>query len=158
MTSEKRAQKFHTDIAGTSQIWIVLLIGWSKFWANQKHYPDLGSDTSSVWNFWARSSDVISQENRWKLFSQELMAPKYAQKIACVEGTSRYYEFVSTSFIETPFLVPFPVCLFTLPRRRDHLNRLLFWVFKQRFYSYKLDDVDLLRGYHTLKNNCWCGV
>ena len=21
---------------------------------NQKHYPDLGSDTSSVWNFWAR--------------------------------------------------------------------------------------------------------
>ena len=46
-------------------IWIVLLIGWSKFSANQKHYPDLGSDTSSVWNFWARSSHVISQENRW---------------------------------------------------------------------------------------------
>ena len=24
--------------------------------ANQKHYPDLSSDTSSVWNFCARSS------------------------------------------------------------------------------------------------------
>ena len=24
---------------------------WCTFWSNQKHYPDLGSDTSSVWNF-----------------------------------------------------------------------------------------------------------
>ena len=24
---------------------------WSKFLANQKHYPDLGSVTSAVWNF-----------------------------------------------------------------------------------------------------------
>ena len=28
---------------------------------NQKHNPVLCSDTSSVWNFWARFSDVISQ-------------------------------------------------------------------------------------------------
>ena len=28
---------------------------------NQKHYPDLGSDTSLAWNFCARSSDVITQ-------------------------------------------------------------------------------------------------
>ena len=34
---------------------------------NQKHHPDLGSDTSSVWNFCARFSDVISLENRrWR--------------------------------------------------------------------------------------------
>ena len=26
---------------------------------NQKHYPDLGSDESSVWSFCARFSDVI---------------------------------------------------------------------------------------------------
>ena len=26
---------------------------------NQKHYPELGSDASSLWNFWARFSDVI---------------------------------------------------------------------------------------------------
>ena len=29
--------------------------------SNQKHYPDLVSDTSSVWNFCARCSDVISR-------------------------------------------------------------------------------------------------
>ena len=28
---------------------------------NQKHNPVLCSDTSSMWNFWARFSDVISQ-------------------------------------------------------------------------------------------------
>ena len=27
----------------------------------QKHYPDLGSETSSVWNFCVRSSNVISR-------------------------------------------------------------------------------------------------
>ena len=32
---------------------------------NQKQYPDLSSDTSSVWNFFRRSSDVISQANQW---------------------------------------------------------------------------------------------
>ena len=45
----------------TSQIWVALLIGWwSKFPANQKHYPDQGSDPSSLCNFLARSSGVIS--------------------------------------------------------------------------------------------------
>ena len=32
---------------------------------NQKHFPDLGSDTSSVWNFCSRFSDVILREHRW---------------------------------------------------------------------------------------------
>ena len=32
---------------------------------NQKHYPDLGSDSSSVWNFCARFSDVIWRGNQW---------------------------------------------------------------------------------------------
>ena len=30
--------------------------------ANPKHYPDLDSDTSQVWNFCARSSDIILPE------------------------------------------------------------------------------------------------
>ena len=46
----------------TSQIWLVLLIGWSKLSANKKHYPDLDSVASSVWNFCALFSDVISRE------------------------------------------------------------------------------------------------
>ena len=32
---------------------------------NQKHYPDLGSDASSVWNVCARFSAVIWRENQW---------------------------------------------------------------------------------------------
>ena len=32
---------------------------------NQKHYPDLGSNTPSVWKFCARSPAVISQGNQW---------------------------------------------------------------------------------------------
>ena len=32
---------------------------------NQKHYPNLGSDASSVWNFCAHFSDVIWQGNHW---------------------------------------------------------------------------------------------
>ena len=32
---------------------------------NQKHYPDLDSDASSVWNFCARFSDVTSRGTRW---------------------------------------------------------------------------------------------
>ena len=34
---------------------------------NQKHYPDLCSDASLVWNFCARFSNVISLENQcWR--------------------------------------------------------------------------------------------
>ena len=50
----------------TTQIQVLLLIGWSKFptcMTNQKHYPDLDSNTSSVWNFCVRFSDVISWGN-----------------------------------------------------------------------------------------------
>ena len=32
---------------------------------NQKHYPHLGSDASSLWNLYARFLDVISRGNQW---------------------------------------------------------------------------------------------
>ena len=35
-------------------------IAWE---SSRKHYPDLGRDASSVWNFCARFTDVISREN-----------------------------------------------------------------------------------------------
>ena len=43
----------------------MLLINW-KFYtlSNQTQYPDLGSDLSSVWNFCALCSDVISRGNQ----------------------------------------------------------------------------------------------
>ena len=37
-----------------------------KLSTNEKHYPDLGSDASSVWNFCSCSSDVISRGNKTK--------------------------------------------------------------------------------------------
>ena len=50
------------------QIWVVfwLVVPSGKFIStNQKHYPDLGSDASSVWNFCARFSDVVWRRNLW---------------------------------------------------------------------------------------------
>ena len=69
MTSEKRAQKFHTDDALLPRfVWCFWLAEatFTRGTTNQKHYhPDLGSDASSVWNFCARFSDVISWGNQW---------------------------------------------------------------------------------------------
>ena len=53
----------------TTRIWVVLLNGWIKFptrTTNQKHYPDLGRDASSAWNFCVRFSDVIWRGNQWQ--------------------------------------------------------------------------------------------
>ena len=54
MTSEKRAHKFHTDDASlpkTGQCFWLVEANFTSGTTNQKHYPDLGSDASSVWNF-----------------------------------------------------------------------------------------------------------
>ena len=52
-------------VTSTTKIWVVVLIGWSKFSANQKHYLDMGSDASSVWNLYVCSLDFIFLGNRW---------------------------------------------------------------------------------------------
>ena len=39
---------------------------------NQKHYPDLGSNASTVWNFCARFSVVISPREMLAVFSRYL--------------------------------------------------------------------------------------
>ena len=44
--------------------WLVVPRGKSAS-ANQKHYPELGSESSSVWNVSARFSDVIIAGNQW---------------------------------------------------------------------------------------------
>ena len=44
----------------SSQTCVVRLISWKFVPTNQKHYPDLGGDASSVWNFFTRHSDVSS--------------------------------------------------------------------------------------------------
>ena len=50
----------------TTQIWVVLLIAiFPSLMTNQKHYPELGIGTSTVWNFCSHFSDVILQGNQW---------------------------------------------------------------------------------------------
>ena len=65
MTSEKRAQKFHTDDKPLPRSSLMLVIGWKFASSNQKHYPDPGSDALSVENFCVCSSDTISRGNQW---------------------------------------------------------------------------------------------
>ena len=67
MIPEKRVQKFRTDDASLPRtgkcFWLVMPHG--KFApTNQKHYADLGSDASSVWNFCTCFLDVILQGNQ----------------------------------------------------------------------------------------------
>ena len=67
MTSGKREQKFHTDEVSLPRsgwcFWLVVPGG--KFdSANKRHYPNLCSDASSVWKFYARLSDVIWRGNQ----------------------------------------------------------------------------------------------
>ena len=49
----------------TSQTCVLRLICWKLVPTNQKHYPDLGGDASSVRNLCTRLSNVISRENQW---------------------------------------------------------------------------------------------
>ena len=64
---------------------IVLLIGQREFSStNQKHYPNLGSNKSSVWNFRARSSElrpVVASQNvscYLRLCQKKLTPPVYS--------------------------------------------------------------------------------
>ena len=64
------AQKFHTDdtslLRSGKCVWLVKA-NFTRCTTNQKHYPDLGRNASSVWNFCTRFSDVISRANqRWR--------------------------------------------------------------------------------------------
>ena len=68
-TSEKRAQKFHTDDASLPRSGYFFWLVESNFpcsTTNQKHCPDQGSDASSVCNFCACFSDVIWRGNQWQ--------------------------------------------------------------------------------------------
>ena len=71
---------------------------------NQKHYPDLRSDASSVWIFCARFSDVVSQENRWCVVKCGLFS-KATPKGVMSQG---YYFFRSILYW-SHYVVPLPV-------------------------------------------------
>ena len=62
--NEHRNINFHTDDVSLTRSECLWLL-WGKFAStNQKHYPDLGSKRSSVWNFCSRFLVYISQGNQ----------------------------------------------------------------------------------------------
>ena len=68
MTSIERAQKFHTDevsLSRSGQCFWLVEVNFLRGTTNQKYYPDLASDTSSVWRFCRHFSDIISRGNQW---------------------------------------------------------------------------------------------
>ena len=78
------------------QIWVVLLIGGEFASSNQKHYPDLEGDTSSLWNFCACFSDVISRVNKWgrsemlAIFSAYIQRGSFAMRHCPSPGCSYF--------------------------------------------------------------------
>ena len=77
----------------TTQIWVMLLTGWSKNFprctTNQKHYPDLGSDASSVWNFGARFEEASGCFAKCGLFSQARLVVPWFEIPAWHRGSVR---------------------------------------------------------------------
>ena len=80
-------------------------------WSNQishaarpirKHCPDLGSDASSVWNFWARFSDVIWRGNQWWRAQMSAVFSSYddrtGQKFDLDFNVQIFDSFVNTRF------------------------------------------------------------
>ena len=102
----------------TTQIWVVLLIAiFPRQTTNQKHYPDLGIGTSTVWNFCSHFSDVISQGNQWwcwkmsAVFSGYLTVVQFSWckvamqlGVAMWVGTGLDLDPSSCSFPKAPFI------------------------------------------------------
>ena len=60
--------------------------------ANQTHYPDLGSDTSSVWNFCSHLPDVISRENQWWCRDVSAVSLGYSLQGCHLEAGAGYFQ------------------------------------------------------------------
>ena len=112
MTSGERAQKFHTDDASLLRSGLCFWLDEANFprgTTNQNHYSDLGSDASSVWNFCARFSDVISRGNQW--WRRQMSAVFSVYFAIC------HREFISVSVL---FYIPYEF-LFVI--RQHYQNR-----------------------------------
>ena len=80
-------------VTSTTKIWVVVLIGWSKFSTNQEHYLDMGSDASSVWNLYVCCSDFIFLGNRWwRVKCWLLEASCFCSK--CIKGPQVNYSVI----------------------------------------------------------------
>ena len=102
----------------TTQIQVLLLIGLSMNLSSQKHYPDLGSEVSSVWNFCARLSDVISWGNQcWR--RREMSAVSYGLSIL---ESAIPHSYGSIMVLKINASSKSKVCLRRLRRRIERLS------------------------------------
>ena len=73
------------------------MTGWKFSSINQKHYPDMGSDASSVWNFCARFSAVISRgltSDGWRREMSAVFSKSSRNHLSCVSKRPILSDFV----------------------------------------------------------------
>ena len=70
---------------------------WNLLLPSRSTYPDLGSDTSSIWNFCARFSNVNSRGNNW--WRREMLAVFSSYLRACWPHFSQKYFIIWTRII-----------------------------------------------------------
>ena len=141
------------------QIWVVLfLIGWKFASTNQKHYPDLDSDTSQVWNFlhpflrrhFAGNLVVVSR-NSWFATTWQGGHVRGVNTIVFSRRISMKTEFGSQRWEMLLFLTA------NMAAVTSHAN-LQYWLFSQDSRSYmKLGNGEGERGTGKMKNGTWLG-
>ena len=84
---EKQAKKFHNDDLSLPRFGKYFdSVKFASF-SQTKHYLDLGSDASSVWNVCAPSSDVISRETAVMVLRNDGCFLKLIQKFTVFNPT-----------------------------------------------------------------------
>ena len=86
--------------------------------SNQKCYPNLGSDTSSVWSFCARFSDVIWRGNQWWLRQMSAVFSGYYYPQPVESRTNKHFFWALLEMFQK-----------LQTRKRRHANHLFFPVF-----------------------------
>lgn len=112
----------------TTQTWVVLLTAiFPQHTTNQKHYPELGIGTSTVWNLCSHLPDVTSQGHQWRcreiiaVFSGYLTVVQFSWcKVAMQLGVAMW---VGTGLDVDPSSCSFPndpfICWQVVMGRRD---------------------------------------
>jgi len=84
--SKEQEYKFHTDDLSlypdfcSASEWLRQISLAAQKAIKQKYFPEQGSDTSSVWNFCACSSDVIWRGNQWRRLETSAVFSGYCNR------------------------------------------------------------------------------
>ena len=120
----------------TTQILVVLLINLSCSTTNQKHYPELDSDASSVCRFCARFAEAISRGNQWRFHELSAFLSGLSGGVLCKFPIFSVWQLRAAiaPCIESVFL----------------LDRLCYLHEKVLFYIRHLDSLYLFMSWHNV--------